>query len=160
MCKFRAVTENDFEDICKLIHSREALFLVYPNGKYPLTVNQLKELGKTRKELTVAMDGNKIIGFANLYNCEPGGSAFIGNVIIEKNYRGRGIGEKLISHMQKTAFHVYNFQELKISVFNKNVQALLLYAKLGFIPYGIEERTDPKGNRVALIHMNLQHQSI
>jgi len=156
MCEFRTATENDFENICALIHNEEELFLVYPGGQYPLTVEQIKELQQTRKALTVATIENEITGFANLYNCKPGAFTFIGNVLVEKNCRGRGIGKKLISYMQKMAFDTYNFQEVRISVFNENVPALLLYSGLGFIPYEIEERTNPKGNRVALIHMSLQ----
>lgn len=158
MCEFRAVTEDDFEGICKLIHNEEELFLVYPGGQYPLTTEQVRRLHQTRKKLTVAVDGNRITGFASLYNCEPGAFAFIGNVLIEKSCRGRGTGKKLISYMQKIAFDTYNLQEVKISVFNENTKALLLYAGLGFVPCEIEERTNPEGDRVALVHMSLQRQ--
>jgi hypothetical protein len=44
---------------------------------------------------------------------------------------------------------------VKISCFNGNVAGLLLYAKLGFVPYAVERRLAPDGERVALVHLHL-----
>ena len=153
MCKFRPATEKDFAGICQLIKSKEELFLVYPNGQYPFTVDQVRKLSQTRKELTVAVEENKIIGFANFYNYEAKKLAFIGNVVIDKDHRGKGSGKELVTHMLKTAFEKHKLAEIRISVFNDNTPALLLYSGFGFSPYEIEERKDPSGKRVALIHM-------
>ncbi|NEO32265.1 MAG: GNAT family N-acetyltransferase [Symploca sp. SIO3C6] len=151
----REATEKDFEGICKLIKSQEELFLIYPNGKYPLTVAQVKELSQVRKELTVAVEGKTIIGFANFYDYQRSKHAFIGNVVIAQSCRGRGLGKKIVSYMLKIAYEKYNLPEVRISVFNQNTPALLLYSGLGFTPYEIEERKSPQGNRIALIHMKV-----
>jgi len=153
MCKYREATENDFEGICNLIKSKEELFLVYPKGQFPLTVAQLRELSRVRKELTVAIEGNKIIGFANLYNYKQDESAFIGNVVIDKSHRGKGLGKEIVSYMLKQADIKHNLTEVMISVFSENTPALLLYSGFGFAPYEIEERKNQQGKRVALIHM-------
>ena len=155
MCELREATEKDFEGICKLIKSKEELFLVYPNGKYPLTVTQLRELSQVRKELTVAVEENEIVGFANLYNNEPSKYAFIGNVVIDKSCRGRGLGKEIVSYMLKIVYEKYNLPEVRISVFSENTPALLLYSGFGFVPYEMEERKSPQGKRVALIHMKM-----
>lgn len=94
MFEFREVTDKDYEGICQLIGSEEELFLVYPNGRFPLTTDQIRELAKVRKELTVAVERNQIIGFANLYDYKRNKYAFIGNVVIDKNRRGQGLGKK------------------------------------------------------------------
>jgi len=156
MCTYREATEEDFEGVCHLIKSKEELFLAYPNGQFPLTVDQLKELSKQRKELTVAVEENKIIGFANLYNYKQNDSAFIGNVVIEKTHRGKGLGKKTIIYMLEQAYTKYNLPEVRISVFSDNNIALLLYSGIGFIPYEIEERNSLDGKRVALIHMKME----
>ena len=156
MYKYREATENDFEGICNLIKSKEELFLVYPNGQFPLTVAQLKELSKARKELTVAIGGAKIIGFANLYNYKKNESAFIGNVVIDKIHRGRGLGKEIVSYMLEQAHIKHNLPEVRISVFSENTPALLLYSGFGFTPYEIEERKNQQGKRVALIHMKIK----
>ena len=153
MIRFRETTENDYAAICRLIQSEEELFLIYPGGKYPLTVEQVKKLAQERRELTVATEGDKIIGFANFYNYEPGKMAFIGNVVIDSPYRGSGLGKAMIAHMLKLAYEKYELPEVRISVFSENTRALLLYSSFGFLPYEIEERKNYRGNRVALIHM-------
>ncbi len=158
MLEFREVTDKDYERICKLIKSEEEMFLVYPSGRFPFTVDQVKELSQMRKELTVAVEENSIIGFANLYDYERNKSAFIGNVVIDKNHRGKGLGKKIVSHMLKVAFEKHNLPEVRISVFSENTRALLLYVDFGFSPYKIEQRIDPQGNRVALVHMKMASQ--
>lgn len=155
MLKFRDANELDFGEICKLIKTKQEMFLVYPKGSFPLTPEQLQQLSTLRKELTVAVNNNHITGFANLYDFEQDKYAFIGNVIIKQEHRGMGYGRLLISHMLKQAFEKYSLPEVRISVFNQNTPALLLYSRFGFEPYMIEERIDSDNNKVALIHMKL-----
>ena len=157
MCEFKEAIEDDFEGICRLIRSEDELFKVYPGSHYPLTIDQVRELSKFRKDLTVAVDEvRNVLGFANLYNFEPGKTAFVGNVVIDPDYRGKGLGKSIVSHMLQKAFGKYNLPEVQISVFSENTPALLLYSGFGFIPYGIEERRDPRGRKVALVHMRLE----
>ncbi len=153
MCEYRVATKNDFSKICALVTNEEELFWVYPGGQFPLTVDQLMKLSREKKDLTVVVSKEKIIGFANFYKYHHGQSAFIGNVIIDKGYRGKGIGRNLILYMLERARKIHNLSEVHISVFNDNTPALLLYSNLGFMPYAIEERNTPTGKRMALIHM-------
>ena len=153
MSMVRKIKKEDYAEVCKLMTSKEEFFLVCPRGTYPLTIEQIEELTKVRKELAVIEDNNKIIGFANLYDYEPMKFAFIGNVIIDKNHRFKGLGRKLISHMIESAFKSQNLPEIRISVFNSNTQAMLLYSSMGFVPYNIESKVDNSGLKVALIHM-------
>ena len=153
MCEFRAATEDDFEGIAALIKSEEELYSVYPCGEYPFTVDQVRALSQTRKELSVGVDDNAIVAFANLYNYEPGKHAFIGNVVVDKDRRDRGLGKAIIGYMLKMAHEKYDLPEVRISVFSENTPALLLYSGFGFVPYEIEQRENPLGEKVALIHM-------
>ena len=153
--EFRPATEDDYPGICRLVRSREELLWVYPAGRYPLTVGQLQELARKRTALTVAVEGKKIVGFADFYDFEAGKSVFIGNVIVSKVHRGRGLGRALVNTMLDKAFAEYALPEVRISVFSENSRALLLYASLGFIPYAIDTRVKGDGQRLALIHMRL-----
>lgn len=157
--ELREAKTSDYESIVKLIPTPEELFLVYPKGVYPFTVEQVRSLADTRKELTVADQGNEIIGFANLYDIEPQKCAFVGNVVVSGAYRSKGIGRKLLTHMIQLVFDKYQIPEARISVFNDNTPALLLYASLNFKPYAIEERKNPSGKRVALVHMCLERKN-
>jgi ribosomal protein S18 acetylase RimI-like enzyme len=152
----RLATPEDYREIVALVPNREELYLVYPKGKHPFTVSQLQELAESRKELTVAVQDGRVVGFANLYGLQSEKWVFIGNVVIQPTFRGSGLGQKLVEHMVQLAFEKYRVPEVRISVFNSNVPALLLYGTLGFRPYDLEQRIDPEGNRVALIHMRLQ----
>lgn len=154
--EIREATAEDFEAIVRLVPSQEELFLVYPKGKHPFSVGQLRALAEVRKELTVVVRNKEVIGFANLYDLEAYHWAFIGNIVISRTFRGAGLGRKLVDHMVRVAFEKYGLPETRISVFSENTPALLLYASLGFKPYSIEARQDPTGKRVALIHMRLR----
>ena len=154
--RLREASEADFEDICHLFTSEQELFWIYPKGSYPFTPDQLRELYAVRRDLTVALHDDNVVGFANLYDFEPGSHVFIGNVVVSPEYRGKGLGRTLVAHMIGLAKHKYSLPEVRISVFSDNTKALLLYSSFGFSPYKIEERKDYSGKRVALVHMTLK----
>lgn len=129
---------------------------MFPKAVWLLTVDQLSQAISQRFESTVLLAGTDMVGFANYYKCEPGLSYSIGNVIVSPQVRGKGAGRYMVETMTAMAFDKYQVRQVEISCFNQNVTGLLLYTKLGFSPYAIEERLDPMGNRVALIHMRLE----
>jgi len=153
--EIREATAEDFEKVVRLVPGSEELFLVYPMGTHPFTLDQLQALAEVRKELTVAVVDGQVVGFANLYDLQAHHWAFIGNVVISGSFRGRGLGRKLVDHMVRVVFEKYRVPEARLSVFSENTPALLLYASLGFKPYDIESRQHPSGRRVALIHMRV-----
>jgi len=153
--QIREAREQDFVQICTLFTSEEELFWIYPSGTYPFTMDQLRHLSEVRCDLTVAEEEGKILGFANLYKLEPGKWVFIGNVVVDRQCRGKGLGRKLVAYMLDLATNIYSLPEVKIAVFSDNTTALLLYSSFGFVPYEVEERPDFSGTRVALIHMSL-----
>jgi GNAT superfamily N-acetyltransferase len=83
------------------------------------------------------------------------GACAIGNVVVAPDARAKGVGSYLIETMVRKALLQHRAQEVRISCFNGNVAGLLLYAKLGFVPFAVERRVDQQGARVALIHMKL-----
>lgn len=153
--KITSATSSDYPTIAELITSPEEMFLVHPNGNFPLNVNQLEEIAQMRKELTVGKIDNKVVAFADLYDVIPDNSAFIGNVIIDKAARGKGFGEQMIHHMINVCQQQYNATP-HLSVFGYNARATLLYKRIGFLPYDVDARTDFKGDTVALFHMRYE----
>lgn len=145
-------TEQHYPDIGHLVTSPEELYLVYPNGKFPWDVEQLKTIAAKRHELTIGVVDNSVVAFANLYDLLPQQSAYIGNVIVASAYRGHGLGKALISHMIYVCQDKYQAIP-HISVFNDNTRALLLYTELGFKPFAVESRFNLNHDKVALIHM-------
>ena len=59
----------------------------------------------------------------------------------------------IVETMTGLAFERYGANEVQIFCFNENTAGLLLYPKLGFVPYAIEERPSLGSGRSALIHM-------
>lgn len=152
---FRAIVEDDFQSICDLLPSAEELFLVYAQGKFPLTIPQVKKLVDNRMEPTVMLHRGRVVGFANFYNHREAKSAFIGNIVIDRSLRGQGLGRQLVCHMIDRAFREHDLPSVKLHVYNRNLPALLLYASLGFRPYAMQVKQDYKGDPVLLFILRL-----
>lgn len=151
----RPVTEDDIQLICSFPQSEDELFFLFPKATFPLTASQLLAAVGQRTDSTVVELAGEVVAFANFYRWETGGICSIGNVIVSPAVRGRGAGRYLIGRMIDLAFAKHQAAEVTVLCFNRNTSGLLLYPKLGFKPYAIEERKDRSGNRVALIHMRL-----
>ena len=151
----RPVEEKDIQVICGFPQSEDELFFFFPKAAFPLSPSQLLDAITQRSDSTVVELGGEVVAFANFYRWEAGGCYSIGNVIVSPSARGRGVGRYLIEQMITLAFSKHQAAEVTVSCFNRNVAGLLLYPKLGFQPYAVEERQDKKGDRVALIHMRL-----
>lgn len=151
----RPIEEKDIPVVCSFPLNEEELFFLFPKAAYPLTPAQLKDAIAQRSDSTIVEADSTVVGFANFYTWELGGKCSIGNVIISPSARGLGVGRYLIKCMIETAVSIHQAKEVRVSCFNQNTVALLLYSGLGFKPFSIEERRDKNGNRVALIHMTL-----
>lgn len=150
---YRNLIPSDFEAICKLPQSAQELFFMCPKADYPLTKEQLENIIKDRFDSTVVLYDNKIIGFANFYEVKKTEYCAIGNVIVSYHFRSCGIGTFLITIMENIGKQKYDIQETHLSCFNANTAGLLLYHKLGYIPFEIERRTNKKNKISALIKL-------
>jgi RimJ/RimL family protein N-acetyltransferase len=61
----------------------------------------------------------------------------IGQVFIQKEYWGKGIGEKLLRLTVSKAFEYPEIDQLTLTAVEANNKAALLYEKLGFKTYGV-----------------------
>lgn len=155
MCLIRPAKEEDIPSICRFPESEDELFFMFPKASYPLTPEQLRTAIAQRSDSMVVELEQIPVAFANFYRREKGGSCAIGNVAVASSARRRGVGRYLIEQMIRLAFLKHGAQEVSVSCFHHNIAGLLLYPKLGFQPYAIEERRDHVGKQVALIHMRL-----
>jgi ribosomal protein S18 acetylase RimI-like enzyme len=149
----RPVEEKDLPLICSFPKNAAELFYMFPAATYPLTVEQLEQAISERSDSTVVQRDGKVVGFANFYLWEKGGTCSIGNVIVAPSARGRGVGRYLMKVMLDIAYEKHQASEVTLSCFNDNIDGLLFYPPLGFEPYSIEERPDWKGRRKVLINM-------
>ena len=148
----RPVNQSDLPAVCSFTESEEELFHAFPKATYPLTPEQLQRAIEQRADSTVIERDGETQGFANFYRWDAG-VCCIGNVMVAPKARGQGVAQYLIQTMIALAAHKYDALETRVSCFNSNPGGLLLYAKLGFQPFAVEERQAPGGCRAALIHM-------
>ena len=149
----RPVKADDIKTICSFPLNAQELFYMFPKAQYPLTEAQLSNAITQRFDSTIVEAGNSVVGFANFYRAETGGVCCIGNVIVAPQARCKGVASFIVETMTALAFDRYDASEVQLSCFNGNTAGLLLYPKLGFQPFAIEERASPEGDRLALIHM-------
>jgi ribosomal protein S18 acetylase RimI-like enzyme len=148
------VEEKDLQSICKLPESREILFFMFPRAVFPLDVEQLQTKMRERFDNTVFLDEDTIIGYANLYYYNDEKEPYIGHVIIDKLYRGKGYGKKILQTMIKKASKYHN--GVKLAVFSENKNALLLYRSLGFTVFRTDTRKDYEGVGREVLLMELE----
>lgn len=150
---YRTVEVSDLKKICQLPKNGEELFFMFPKAEYPLTESQLESAINSRFDSTVILFNNVVVGFANFYEVKKNQYSSIGNVVVDANSRNLGIGKYLIQTMEQIAIEKYNVSELHLSCFNTNTKGILLYSKLDYIPYGIEQWLSPQNESLALIKM-------
>ena len=149
----RPLKADDIKTICTFPLNARELFYMFPKAQYPLTEAQLSQAIAQRFDSTVVETENSVVGFANFYRAETGGVCCIGNVIVAQEARGKGVATFIVETMTALAFDRYDATEVQISCFNEKTAGLLLYPKLGFLPFAIEERMSLDSRRSALIHM-------
>lgn len=157
----RQANDADYPSIINMLSNRDELFLVFPRASHPFDQAQMQSLSQDREYLTVLTVENEVAGFANFYDINEDRFAFIGNVIVHRDFRGRGLSRRLLACMMDIGFNKLRVPELRVSVFSHNTPAVLLYNNIGFKPYAIEQRRDFDDNPVALLHMSYkveQHQ--
>lgn len=155
MISTRRIQPADFETISGFACNAEELFYIAPFANYPWRAEQFAETLAERLSNTVFSEYGAIVGFANYYDVEFGRKGFIGNVIVNPLFRRQGFGRRLLQHMIELGFTEHRFREIHLSCFSANTPGMLLYRKLGFVPYGIEQRTDYKNRPAALINFKL-----
>ena len=104
---------------------------------FPLTEEQLEKYINLKNVIPYKVvnkeDGN-IIGHISLCNIDKrNNSARIGTVLVgDKDSRGKGIGEQMISEILEIAFEEFKFHRVDLVVYDFNESAIRCYEKAGF----------------------------
>lgn len=153
MIRFREAKEDDLGCVAGFLATPNELFFFHPRAVFPMTVQQLVPNYRSREGNTVIIAGDKVAGFANFISVSEGNSATIGNVAVDPQQRGKGLGSELICHMEALAKTMYEVRKIQIPCFNTNTAGLLLYHKLGYVPCSGEPRVNQNGDPVYLIYL-------
>lgn len=95
-----------------------------------------KELENPMAKYLVAEVNNKVIGFAGLWTIFDEGH--ITNIAVHPDYRGNGIGSKLMKSLIDNS-HSWYINSLTLEVRSSNTIAQNLYKKYGFKEEGIRK---------------------
>ncbi len=100
-----------------------------------LNYNKVKDEYLKKSETYVYTENNDIKGFISILNNE-----YIGALFIKNEYRRSGIGRKLINFVKN------KYDKLTLNVYEKNINAILFYTKLGFMnqKIQIDDKTNEK----------------
>ncbi|MCY1417756.1 Acetyltransferase (GNAT) family protein [compost metagenome] len=149
----RPAEAGDLAEVIGFPQDRDELFYAYPKASWPLTLEQLAAAVAERRESTVALLDGRVAGFANFYQWQPGEYCALGNMLVAPWARQHGVARYLIDAMERIAAQRYAAPRMQVSCFCTNSAGLLLYTRLGYRPYGIVERSDPQGERIALVQL-------
>jgi ribosomal protein S18 acetylase RimI-like enzyme len=129
---------SDLDQILVLIHN------FYQHFEYPYNEAEkrltLEELFSTPMagRIWLIQKNQNVVGYVYLsfyFSLEFGGrTAFIDELFVLPNYRGQGIGSKVINLIEKRCVDL-NFKAIHLESEITNKGATALYLKLGFIDY-------------------------
>lgn len=85
-------------------------------------------------EIYIYEENNNIMGFVGLVE------NYIAGIFVEKNFRGKGTGKKLLDYAKSIK------NNLTLNVYEKNIDAVKFYKREGFTveKFGIDKSTDEK----------------
>lgn len=86
----------------------------------------------------VAQTDDKVVGNCGVIVAVDEGD--ICNVAVDKDYRGRGIGEELVKTVMKTAAEELGVRAFTLEVRASNAAAIRLYEKIGFVSEGVRPK--------------------
>ena len=114
---------------------KDLLFDLYPNNNPPSLEEIEQIINSETVNIYIAIGKEKIIGIASavFYRKLGGKVCIIEDVIVDSDYRGKGIGSKLTHHILQIA------KEKKcpfVDVYTRRAEALEFYKKCGFVEKG------------------------
>jgi len=136
----REAEENDADAIKRIVDSvaKEKYYIV-PERSRENWKQAIKEI-KERKGLILVAEINEMpVGMAHLVPGRFEKNKHVGflGICILKEFRGKGIGTKMMEYMIKWAKEHRELEKISLNVFSTNRVAIKLYRKFGFEIEGI-----------------------
>ncbi|OXA94982.1 GNAT family N-acetyltransferase [Flavobacterium hercynium] len=106
-----------------------------PEFTFPLTEEQIDKTLSDENRIAfrvVNTSNNTTIGHSEIYFKDD--SAKLGRIlIVDKNQRGRGVGEQMVILLIEFIFENRNERRIELNVFDFNIGAIKCYEKVGFV---------------------------
>ena len=143
--KIRAATEEDAENMLAIQSEvlAEVDYLITTLEEFQQTIDEQRKwiqakLENERELILIAQYQEKIVGWLVFQSPNRKRLAHTGSfgMMILKEYRGLGIGKRLLEKLLKWAeFNPY-IEKISLGVFSTNESAIALYKKMGFVEEG------------------------
>jgi RimJ/RimL family protein N-acetyltransferase len=112
-----------------------------PALRFPLTPDQVEDGdGSVDSPTTrnwVALDGQRMVGHAQLILDHRSGNATLSKVAIAPDRRGQGLAVPMLRAVLKMVFASRDFERTELHVFTWNTPAIRAYERLGFKLEGV-----------------------
>lgn len=123
------IREMDDDDRAAIVELHERCFeKVWPSGR-----QLLEHLEKGRdRTIFVLYEGEHLAGYHFATVERETGEAFVDNIGVDEQFRGRGFATRLLTHGLWWMFGFEEVAKIELSVREENVAALQVYEKAGF----------------------------
>ncbi|MBD2847153.1 ribosomal protein S18-alanine N-acetyltransferase [Paenibacillus sp. IB182496] len=125
--EFRAMELRDIPAICRI--ERESF-----SSPWSADAFRQELTGNHFARYTVMVRGGEIIGYGGMWTIMD--EAHVTNIAVRGDWRGRGLGSRLLGELQRLAVHS-GMQRMTLEVRVSNTLAQHLYKKHGFTPSGL-----------------------
>jgi len=143
--KIRAATEEDAENMLAIQSEvlAEVDYLITTLEEFQQTIDEQRKwiqakLENERELILIAQYQEKIVGWLVFQSPNRKRLAHTGSfgMMILKEYRGLGIGKRLLEKLLKWAELNPYIEKISLGVFSTNESAIALYKKMGFVEEG------------------------
>ena len=91
--------------------------------------------------LKAVTNENIMCGMSELGNIDRrNGTASLCRIFVDKQFRGKGIAEDMITKLIELAFNELNLRRIELNVYTYNIPAYKYYEKLGFVREGMKRK--------------------
>jgi|SRR5581483_6711575 len=118
----------------KLLEDLNKLLLQLSSSGFQMDKRHIKAVLKNKRTYVICLyDGQRVIGTATLVDFYQirNHKGYIENVVIDEQYRGRGLGKKLIGYMIELAKEL-KLDKIELKSEPRRTVANILYREMGF----------------------------
>lgn len=132
------ITLKELTSVDEMLKTFDLLKILYPDFTIPRYKELLEEIILHNYKQLAAYHNDKIVGVSGFWIATKiwsGKYLEMDNVIIEREYRSKGIGDQFVKYLKQKAFEE-NCNMMACDVYTDNFKAHKFYMNQGFIPRG------------------------
>ncbi|ACL72611.1 GNAT family N-acetyltransferase [Thioalkalivibrio sulfidiphilus] len=157
---FRPLQESDFAALPRLTVDEAEAALVYWECSEPGKACAVRDLLRSRQDVTVAELQGRVVALGALYEVEESRQGYLGPLVVDPDLRNHGVGSELMEHLLDIAFRKYRLREVRVRLLGENEDGIMLCSEMGFLPYSNEEHLGFDGRRHVVVQMRINRKQL